>query len=272
MQEAGEPCAVSASAAPPREAGLKKLKYLVPKPLRRWLNFRRQEAVRSLLVFDRVTDWSVLRRVRPYRPDFGAARGEPIDRFYIEKFLATYQESIRGRVAEIENDQYTKHFGGGRVEHSDILDLNEQNEQRTMTIDLTQTAAVPENTFDCILCAQTLLLIEDYTAAVRSLYRMLRPGGVALVTVPGICQTVRGRMIGGVGEDWWRFTERSARRIFSVVFTAENVVVHTYGNVLTATAFLHGLVQEELTREELEYNDPDYEVTIGVKAIKQAAG
>jgi len=255
-----------------RETRLKKLKHLVPKPLRRWLNRRRQAARRSLLVFDRVTDWSVLRRVQPYRCDFGVARGEPIDRYYIEKFLGTYQESIRGRVAEIESGQYTKRFGGGRVEHADILDLNEQNEQRTITIDLTQTAAAPEGAFDCIICAQTLLLIEDYTAAVRSLYKMLRPGGVALVTVPGISQIVRGGMIGGVGEDWWRFTARSARSIFSQVFSPGNVVVQTYGNVLAATAMLHGLVQEELTREELEYNDPDYEVTIGVKATKQAAG
>ena len=44
-----------------------------------------------------------------------------------------------------------------------------------------------------------------------------------------------------------------------------------YGNVLTATAFLHGLVQEELTRDELEYHDPDYEVIIGIKATKPIA-
>ena len=256
---------------PASEVGLNNLKHLVPKRLRRWLNLRRQAARRGLLVFDRVTDWSVLRRVHPYRPDFGVARGGPIDRFYIEKFLATYQQGICGRVAEIENDQYTRQFGGGRVEHSDILDLNEQNERRTMTLDLTQTSSVPADAFDCIICTQTLLLIEDYNAAVRSLYKMLRSEGVLLVTVPGICQIVRGGMIGGVGEDWWRFTGRSAKRIFSNIFAPENVVVLTYGNVLSATAFLHGLVQAELTQEELEFNDPDYEVTIGVKAVKRGA-
>jgi SAM-dependent methyltransferase len=249
-----------------------KLKHLVPKRLHRWLNRRRQAAEKGLLVFDRVTDWSVLRRLQPYRPDFGVARGEPIDRFYIAKFLATHRESIRGRVAEIESDEYMKRFGGGRVEHCDVLDLNDQNEQRTMAIDLTKTADAPENEFDCIICTQTLLVIEDYGAAIRSLYKMLKPGGVALATVPGICQVVRGGMIGGVGEDWWRFTGLSAGKVFSEVFSPENVVVQTYGNVLSATAFLHGLVQEELTQEELEYNDPDYELTIGVRATKQGIG
>ena len=41
--------------------------------------------------------------------------------------------------------------------------------QRTMTIDLAQTANVPENVFDCIICTQTLFLIPDYNSAVRSL-------------------------------------------------------------------------------------------------------
>src|ERR1700733_5752426 len=145
-----------------------KPKHLVPKRMRRWLNRRRQAAEKGLLIFDRVTSWSILRRVRPYRRDFGVARGDPIDRFYIAKFLATHQESIRGRVAEIESDQYTRRFGGDRVQRADILDLNDQNEQRTMAIDLTKTADVPESEFDCIICTQTLLVIEDYGAAIRS--------------------------------------------------------------------------------------------------------
>lgn len=251
---------------------MKRLRHLVPKPIRRWLNRGRQAAQdvtqRGRLFFDRVTDWSVLRRVQPYRKDLGAGRGSFIDRYYIEKFLAAYKGHIQGHVAEVGCDAYTKQFGGDRVLHSDVLDINEGNDQRTITIDLTQPFAAPEGVFDCILCAQTVFEIYDYTSVIRSLHKMLKPGGVVLATVPGISPSVRGRMLGGGGEDWWRFTERSARRVFGEAFGPENVVVHTYGNVLTATAFLHGLVQEELTREELEYFDPDYEVTIGIKATK----
>jgi hypothetical protein len=244
-------------------------KYLIPKPLRRWLNRRKHAVEKKLLFIDRVTDWSVLRRLSPYRSGFGGRRGKYIDRFYIEQFVGTYRDSIQGRVAEIQSDEYSKLFGGDRIQHSEILDISEQNETRTMTIDLTQTDSVPENAFDCIICTQTLLLIYDYASAVRSLYKMLKPAGVVLVTVPGISPIVRGGLVAGSGEDCWRFTGRSAQRAFSEVFGHENVIVHTYGNVLTAVAFLHGLVQEELTPEELEYHDPDYEVTIGVKATKQ---
>lgn len=220
-------------------------------------------------MFDRVTDWSVLRRVRPYRPDFGRRRGRCIDRYYIEKFLSTYSESIRGFVAEIGSDEYTKQFGGGRVEHSDILDVNEQNERRTITIDLANTSSAPEKGYDCILCTQTLFQIYDYASAIRSLHKMLKPDGVLLATVPGISQSVRGPMLAGSGSDCWRFTVNSATRTVAEVFGEENVAAHTYGNVLTAIALLHGLVQEELTQAELDYHDPDYEVTIGVKATKK---
>jgi hypothetical protein len=224
-----------------------------------------------MLVLDRVTDWSVLRRVRPYRSAFGIRRGRCIDRFYIEEFLAAYQSCIRGCVAEICTNEYTKQFGGTRVEHSDILDIDDQNRERTMAIDLAQTASAPESVFDCFICTQTLLLIYDYVSAIRSLYKMLKPGGVLLVTLPGITQGIPNTMLGGAGGDWWRFTGQSAQRTFAGIFGAENVAVKTYGNVLTATAFLQGLVQEELTQDELEYHDPDYEVIIGIKATKQEA-
>ncbi|MDE3188112.1 MAG: methyltransferase domain-containing protein [Acidobacteriota bacterium] len=250
---------------------LRSLKYLVPKPLRALLRSQRQAAERRMLVLDRVTDWSVLRRLRPYRSEFGGRRGKYIDRFYIEAFLASCGESIRGNVAEIQSDEYTRMFGQSRVTHSDILDINQGNENRTISIDLTQTASAPGNAFDCIIFTQTLLLIRDYPSALRSLYKMLKPSGVLLVTVPGISPVVRGGLIAGEGADWWRFTARSARHVFSQVFDDSNVSVKTYGNVMTATAFLHGPVQEELTRQELEFNDPDFEVIIGAKATKQVA-
>lgn len=249
---------------------MKRLVRLIPRPLRSWLRSRKADFERGLLVVDRVSDWSVLRRTMPYRRDLGGRRGSYIDRFYIEQFLAAHRDCICGAVAEIQGDEYTRIFGGSRVQRSEVIDVNIANSARTLTLDLTEVAAAPENVFDCIICTQTLLFIRDYSAAIQSLLRMLKPGGVALVTVPGICPVIRGRLIAGVGEDWWSFTARSAEYVFAAVFGSGNVVVQSYGNVLAATAFLHGLVQEELTRAELEFRDPDYEVILGVRATKRA--
>lgn len=245
------------------------LKSLLPERTKSWLRDRYHKAERGLILFDRVTDWSVLRRLRPYRPEFGRRRGDCIDRFYIEEFLRTYKDSVRGTVAEFESDDYTRRFGADRVEKAEILDVNEQNTRRTVSLDLAKPATVPEASFDCIICTQTLFLIPDFRAALTSLSKMLKPGGTLLATVPGICPLVRGNLLAGAGEDWWRFTATSARRVFAETFGVDNVTVRTYGNVLTTMAFLHGIVRSELTRDELEFHDPAYELIIGIVAAKK---
>jgi hypothetical protein len=107
-------------------------------------------------------------------------------------------------------------------------------------------------------------------AAIRTLYRILKPGGVVLVTVPGVAHQI-ARYDMDHGGDFWRFTSLSATRLFVEVFPTASVTVHTYGNVLTAISFLHGLAAEELNKHELDYHDVDYEVSIGLRAVKPAA-
>ena len=56
--------------------------------------------------------------------------------------------------------------------------------------------------------------------------------------------------------------------LFEKEFAEKNVEVRAYGNVLIAIAFLHGLAAEELKPEHFEYQDPDYQVLITVRAVK----
>jgi SAM-dependent methyltransferase len=110
-------------------------------------------------------------------------------------------------------------------------------------------------------------MIYDVRAALRHLYRILKPGGVVLVTSHGISKVGRREGIDPWGE-YWRFTSQSVRRLFEEVFPPANIKVETYGNVLAAITFLHGLAAEELRREELDCFDPDYEVLVTVRAVK----
>lgn len=245
------------------------LKRLLPASTRRWLRRQSLAAQRSLLRLDRVTDFSELRRVTPYRRAFGWHRGLCVDRVYIEEFLARHSGDIRGRCVEIGENLYTAKFGGGRVRSADVLDYVARPEV-TLVADLADAAAIPDNSFDCILCTQTLMYIYDAPAAVQSIHRMLAPGGTALVTLAGISQIAPKEMTGGA-EDYWRFTCASARKLFASVFGAENTAVESFGNVLTATALLHGLVAEELTAEEFAANDPDYPVIVAIRAVKPTA-
>jgi SAM-dependent methyltransferase len=211
-------------------------------------------------------DFGSLRRVKPVSKYWGFDRGKPVDRYYIEQFLSRHASDIKGHVLEIGDDVYTLQFGRERVTKSDILHVAEGYPKATIVADLTQADHVPSDTFDCIICTQTLQLIYETPKAIRSLHRMLKPGGVLLLTIPGISQISRYDM--DRWGDYWRFTLASAKRLFSEVFPEDSVRIDTYGNVLAATAFLHGLSVEELTEDELDYSDPDYEVTIAIRAMK----
>jgi SAM-dependent methyltransferase len=132
--------------------------------------------------------------------------------------------------------------------------------------DLTDGTNLPSDTYDCVICIQTLLVIYDVKAAIQTIHRILKPGGTALVTVPGISQICRPD-IDSWG-DYWRFTTLSARRLFEEAFDPANVTVDSYGNILTASAHLYGLATEDMSRRQLDLHDPDFQVTIGIKAIK----
>jgi SAM-dependent methyltransferase len=206
-----------------------------------------------------------LRRLRPLSERFGFDRGTPIDRYYIEDFLSRHAGDIRGRVLEVGDASYTRRFGVA-VTSSDVIDTDESNPHATIFGDLTSADRVPSHSFDSVICTQVLLLIFDVRAALRTLERILRPGGVLLATVPGITKVSRGEA--ERWGDYWRFTAQSARRLFEEAFAPAGVQVETHGNVLAAVAFLHGVAAEELSREELDAHDPDFEVTVAVRAAK----
>jgi SAM-dependent methyltransferase len=219
-----------------------------------------------------------LRRLTPISTQYGFDRGLPVDRYYVEDFLRRHGSApgyatgdIRGRVLEIGGDDYMRQFGGwgeqgSAVEQADVFHFGEANEDATIVGDLTDAGHVPSDTFDCILCTQTLHVIYDFRAALATLHRILKPGGVLLATFPGISQAcVPDKDLWG---DWWRFTGRSARRVFEEVFPAEQVTVDSYGNVLASVAFLEGIAAHELRRDELDPRDPNYELLLAVRAVK----
>ena len=87
---------------------------------------------------------------------------------------------------------------------------------------------------------------------------------MVLVTGPGI------QKIDAVDlrneEEYWRFTSLCLQKLFEKEFPKGHVEVKAYGNPLTAVAFLHGLAVEDLRRKDLDYFDPDYEVSIALES------
>jgi len=217
------------------------------------------------------------RRV-PVSQEFGFDRGQPIDRHYIDAFLARFacrpgyvSGDIAGRVLEIGGREYADRFGvagaapaPGVVHRVDVLHESEINAEGTIFGDLASPGTLPAETFDCIICTQVLPVIWDTRTVLANLHRALRPGGVLLLTVPGITRSlVPDRDHWG---DFWRFTSASAHRLGTEAFPGGLIDVEAYGNLQAATHFLHGFAAHELLPAELDLRDPAFEVIIAVRA------
>ena len=203
-------------------------------------------------------------RTSPISPDFGFERGTPVDRYYVEAFLAAYSGDIRGRALEVGDAFYCRQFGTGIV-RQDVLHVSGDNPGATIVGDLSVSGVLPEGAFDCLVVTQTLHLIYDMHAAVAEMHRALKPGGVLLLTSPGISQVDRGKW----GSTWfWSMTRPAAERMFADVFGAANVAVEARGNVYAAVCFLEGLALEEVDASKLEVLDASYPVIVAVRARK----
>jgi SAM-dependent methyltransferase len=206
--------------------------------------------------------WGDLRNLQPICPQFGFSRGKPVDRHYVEAFLADHAGDVSGHVLEIKDAGYTRQFGGSRLVRSDVLDINPDNRDATIVADLNDPAALKGETFDCVIFTQTLQFFLEPARALRHLHGSLKPGGVLLMTVPGITP-VRSR------DAWyWSFTEATVKSLLGELFAPADTVVCSYGNLVTATAFLQGLCAAELSQRELAASDPAYPLLIGARAVK----
>jgi hypothetical protein len=206
-------------------------------------------------------------RVEPISRQFGFDRGMPIDRYYIDAFLYKNRHDIQGKVLEIAESTYTRRFGTN-VTSYEILHYDNSNRDVTIIGDLTNPDNLPENTIDCFVCTQTLNFIFNVQEAITGCYKLLVPGGgVLLATVSGISQISRYDM--DRWGDYWRFTDLSIRKLFESVFDKDKIEITAYGNVFAANALLQGLAVEDLPGTHiLDKQDNDYQVTIGIKAVK----
>ncbi len=204
----------------------------------------------------------IFRRSSPLSASWGFDRGTPVDRYYIERFLEVHRRDIAGRTLEVADSEYTNRYGTG-VTKSDVLDIDPSNKEATLIADLSMADQIPPATFDCFILTQTLHLIFDIESAIGNAYRLLRPGGVLLATVPSV-----SRIAAEANEDCWRMTVPSCARLFAKSFGAENTTVRSYGSLLTCIAFLQGMAYEELSHKELAINDDAFPLIIGVRAVK----
>ncbi len=202
--------------------------------------------------------------VRLVSEKMGCDRGTPIDRYYIENFLSANQTDIRGSVMEIGGRLYTKKYGTD-VKHSYVFTADKKK-KNAIVGDLTTGEGCQENILDCFILTQTLPFMYDIHSAAQNIVKMLKKNGVALVTVGGIS------MISKYDEarwgHYWGFTKQSLQLLFHPYVDEKNIMIMSYGNAKTAVAFLYGLCQQDLCREDFLYNDELVPVVLCAKIVK----
>lgn len=244
------------------EMGLEKLRAVTPRSIREYVARRPYPfpwpPVGSINFGD-------LRQTKPLRENSNPASGVPIDQFYVESFLVQQAHHIHGHILELSNDHYTRRFGGNRVEANDVVQLVENQLKPGNKSDLTIPNVIPTETYDCIIFPQILHRVYNLELMVQALYDCLKPGGVLLATVPGIGLVNDGDQSNA---GYWAFTEQATQQLFGRIFGDKNIKVRSYGNVLTATAFLHNLTNNKLGQAQLDHEDEQYQLLVGVRAIK----
>jgi SAM-dependent methyltransferase len=204
--------------------------------------------------------------VDPYERKYGMRLGRPLDRVYIEGFLERHHADIHGRVLEILDSAYTRRFGGTRVERADVLDASPWATRATVNGNLETGEGLPSHAFDCFICTQTLSLVYDLPRAVANARALLKPGGVLLVSVPGISQ--QADPDNEEFPDYWRFTKRSLGRLLADAFGDANVEVEAHGTLVATASFLYGVPADEVEPGVLLPHDPDFEMVVCGRAVR----
>ncbi|MBD5538267.1 MAG: class I SAM-dependent methyltransferase [Lachnospiraceae bacterium] len=202
--------------------------------------------------------------VMPVSRVFGSERGKAVDRYYIEKFLEDNQADIQGCCVEVGADVYTKRYGGNKVIESCVTHVEGYGNARKVNFETGE--GCHESMADCLICTQTLQYIYDVRTAMKNIYMILKPKGVALITVPGI------KSLCLFDEDsWgenWSFTEKSMESLCRELGDKAAFFVRSYGNAKIATAYLYGICCEELCESDFAYQDRQYPFLITARIQK----
>lgn len=185
----------------------------------------------------------------PVSDFYGYDRGAPVDRLYIDAFLARHANRIHGHVAEIKDNTYARRFAAGHLSGVTVIDIDPNNPEATLIADLCQPLSLPAGTFDCIICTQTLQFLTEPATALDNMRNALRPGGTLLLAAPALSRI----SCGAPDSDLWRVTPSGLKHLLT--HWPGPVTVTGHGNLATCLAFLTGYAAGELPSEKLTAPD-----------------
>ncbi len=204
-------------------------------------------------------DWGDLKKIVPICQAFGLTRGTPVDRYYLNKFIAETRTQIVGKVLEVGGTPQDRAFydiNPGTSYH--ILNLEAGPEVDTLG-DVHDVNVIKPESFDTAIVFNVLEHCYAPWIAVENIYTWLKPGGKCFAMVPSAIR------LHAIPFDYWRPLPDAFNWMLRN-FSQHKLYI--YGNPITAIASYHGIAAEEITTEELDAFHPDYPVAICIVAEK----
>lgn len=99
----------------------------------------------------------------------------------LENHLRANAANIVGSILDIGSGsrRYDHLFTG----HITAIDLAAKPEKDIVYVNLEEGLPYPDESFDSVLCVEVLDYIEAYRHAIEEIHRVLKPGGVAIISV-----------------------------------------------------------------------------------------
>jgi SAM-dependent methyltransferase len=205
-------------------------------------------------------DFGDLKRKLPFCSQFGHFRGNPIDRYYLDRFIDEIRSEVKGVTLEIGGSRSNRELYRFKNTTS-YLAMDLSGPDLDIAGDAHDPNVVEKESMDTILLFNVLEHCERPWVVADNIYQWLKPQGQVFCMVPTAQRVHR------VPQDYWRILPDALNSIFSR-FPRRKLYV--YGNPLTTIAANYGIAAEELTREELDCHHENYPVANCIHAQKSA--
>jgi len=203
-------------------------------------------------------DFGDFKRPIPFCPHFGHLRGTPVDRYYLDKFIETIHNDVKGVTLEIAGNKADRErYKLNNV--TSFLTMNLEGMESDIVGDAHDPKAVDEASLDSVILFNVLEHCWKPWVVVDNIYNWLRPRGQVFCMVPNAQRVHREP------QDCWRIFPDALDSLFER-FPQRKLYV--YGNPLTTLAAYYGIAHQELTREELDYYHENYPVANCIHAQK----
>jgi len=128
------------------------------------------------------------------------------DRILLRRQIKKFSHYIKGVVLDVGAGGFKRYDDLLKFDKYITLDINPENKPDILAS--ADNISLEDGSVDSIICTGVLGDIENFFVAIQEFYRVLRPGGVILMTEYLICE------LHDEPYDFWRFTNFSLEKIF----------------------------------------------------------